>query len=88
MPEKVGYMLGFADVLTVLSAISFFIGNILLSKSVEFHADKISLDDGSELSKNIKEMGSPGRIEPVKFMWGRYLNAAGFVLLLISTVFK
>ena len=70
--------------LIVSSGACILIGTTLLASAIEFQADKLA-DDDSILAKAVKDKGSPGRINRFRYKAGMFLNALGYVLLLIGT---
>lgn len=71
-------------IIIVTSGACILVGTTFLASAIEFQADKLAEDD-SELSKAVKEMGSPGRINGLRYKAGMFLNVLGYVLLLIGT---
>jgi len=74
------------NLLVVLSGASYLIGTVFLAVSIRWQSDNLHKNDDSELAKNVRRMGSPGRTDIVRFRIGMILNAMGYFLLIISTL--
>jgi hypothetical protein len=84
------FAIGILDFLAILAAACFCVSSIFLAKSIKFRAEELKnlKKEGSELSKNIEKMGSPGRIIKRNLILGWILNALGFGFLVISIILR
>lgn len=76
-----------SDIMAIMSASCFTVGTFFLAGAIEFQADKIKLGD-SKSDKNVREMGSPGRIVWWKLRWGQVLTGLGLAFFVLSFAFR
>ena len=72
--------------LVVLSGASYLLGTVFLAASIRWQSEILPENDDSELAKNVRRMGSPGRTDVFRFRIGIILSGLGYFLLLISTL--
>lgn len=74
-----------SKLLVVLSGASYLVGTAFLAASIRWQSDSLPKNDHSELAKNVRQMGGPGRTDVFRLRVGLVLNALGYFLLLLST---
>jgi hypothetical protein len=78
--------IGIGKLLVALSGASYLIGTVLLAYSIRWQSEILPKSDDSELAKNVRRMGNPGRTDVIRFRIGIILSCLGYFLLLISTL--